>query len=78
MNIRKLDSQTISISTDETTSLADVDALLRVLNCGREPPFSAASLAPAVEGGVGAFARSSTFLQQPIFNTYHNEHDMLR
>jgi hypothetical protein len=27
---------------------------------------------------VGSFKRTSQFLQQPIFNTYHNEHDMLR
>jgi hypothetical protein len=55
-----------------------VDTLLRVLNCGREATFTAGSLAPTVEGGVGAFARRSPFLQQPIFNAYHNEHDMLR
>lgn len=79
INLRKLDEQTIGVSFDETTTLADVDTLFRVLNCGRDTPFSAASLAPAVDGGVGAaFERSSSFLQQPIFNTYHNEHDMLR
>ncbi|KAG2453334.1 hypothetical protein HYH02_001558 [Chlamydomonas schloesseri] len=78
INIRKLNNNTISLAFDETSSVADVDALLRVLNCGRDAPFTAASLAPAVDGGVGGFARKSTFLQQPIFNTYHNEHDMLR
>ncbi|GLC37204.1 hypothetical protein PLESTB_000991200 [Pleodorina starrii] len=78
MNIRKLGPNAVSVAFDETSSLADVDALLRVLNCGRDAPFAAAALAPAVEGGVGAFARASPFLQQPIFNTYHNEHDMLR
>lgn len=78
MNIRKISSSAISIAFDETSSLGDVDALLRVLNGGYDAPFTAAALAPAVEGGVGPFARSSSFLQQPIFNTYHNEHDMLR
>ena len=27
---------------------------------------------------VGHFARTSKFLQQPIFNLYHSEHEMLR
>lgn len=31
-----------------------------------------------MDGGVGAFARSSTFLQQPVFNSYHSEHELLR
>ena len=31
-----------------------------------------------VAGGVGAFARSSPYLQQPVFNTYHSEHELLR
>ncbi|EFJ42017.1 hypothetical protein VOLCADRAFT_107448 [Volvox carteri f. nagariensis] len=78
MNIRKIAPNAISIAFDETSTLADVDALLRVLNNGQDAPFNAAALAPAVEGGVGPFARQSPFLQQPIFNTYHNEHDMLR
>ncbi|KAG2495655.1 hypothetical protein HYH03_006255 [Edaphochlamys debaryana] len=78
MNIRKLSDKQVAIAFDETSSMEDVDALFRVLNCGRDTPFSAKSLAPSVEAGVGAFKRTSTFLQQPIFNAYHNEHDMLR
>ena len=35
-------------------------------------------LAPQVTDPVGRFARSSKFLQQPIFNLYHSEHEMLR
>ena len=27
---------------------------------------------------MGRFARASKFLQQPIFNLYHSEHEMLR
>ena len=27
---------------------------------------------------LGAFKRSSPFLQSPIFNLYHSEHEMLR
>ena len=31
-----------------------------------------------VESNLGSFKRSSKFLQAPIFNAYHNEHEMLR
>jgi hypothetical protein len=56
---------------DETSSLADVDLLLSILNGGKAPAFSAESLAPSVPGGVGKLARTSPFLQHPIFNSYH-------
>lgn len=51
---------------------------MQVLNGGKAASFTAASLAPSVQGGVGAFARQSTYLQQPVFNSYHDEHSMLR
>ena len=31
-----------------------------------------------VDSNLGSFKRSSKFLQAPIFNAYHNEHEMLR
>ena len=31
-----------------------------------------------VEGGVGNFKRQSSFMQQPVFNSFHSEHEMLR
>jgi len=78
VNLRMIDADTVSIAVDETTKLADLDVLFSVLNGGSAAPFSAESLAEGVEGGVGPFARSSKFLQQPIFNLYHSEHEMLR
>jgi len=44
---------------------------LQVLNGGKAPGFTAESLAPAVNPALGSFARSSPFMQQPIFNSYH-------
>lgn len=77
-NLRVIDAKTIGISIDETTRIEDVDQLFKILNGGKAAPFTAAQLAPGVQAGVGAFKRTSAFLQQPIFNSYHNEHDMLR
>lgn len=78
VNLRKVDGQHVGISLDETTTVADVDTLLKVLNGGKAPGFTAESLAPAVNPALGSFARSSPFMQQPIFNSYHCEHEMLR
>ena len=71
VNLRQLDAGTVTVSLDETTTLADVDQLLGLLNGGKAPGFTAESLAPGVAGGVGAFQRSSPFLQHPVFNSYH-------
>ena len=47
-NLRQLDGSRVSVAFDETTTLADVDALLTVLNGGSAPDFSAESLASSV------------------------------
>lgn len=78
VNLRLLDDSHITISLDETTSIADVDHLLKVLNGGKAAGFSAESLAESVESRLGNFKRNSKYLQQPIFNLYHSEHEMLR
>jgi hypothetical protein len=44
---------------------------VQVLNGGKAPGFSAESLAGGVSTALGSFARSSGFMQQPIFNSYH-------
>ena len=48
LNIRKLDASHITVAFDETTRLSDVDALFKVLNKGKQPDFSAESLASEV------------------------------
>ena len=78
-NLRKLDDRTVGASLDETTTLEDVDLLLKVLNGGKPAGFAAVSLAPGATGVLpGALARTSPFLEHPVFNTYHSEHEMLR
>ena len=47
-NLRQLDASRVSVAFDETTTIADVDALLAVLNGGSAPDFSAESLASSV------------------------------
>jgi len=74
MNLRRASSDTVSVSLDETTTRADLNALLAVFGGGA---------APFVEKGVASLIptellRSSAYLSHPVFNTHHSETEMLR
>jgi glycine dehydrogenase len=71
VNLRQLDSSTITVSVDETTTLADLDQLLAILNGGKAAGFTAEGLAPSVSGGTPGFERTSDFLTHPVFSSYH-------
>ncbi|KAK9099265.1 hypothetical protein Syun_026310 [Stephania yunnanensis] len=79
MNLRVVDSKTITVAFDETTTLDDVDNLFKVFSRGKPVNFTAASLAPEVQNAIpSGLVRESTYLTHPIFNTYHTEHELLR
>ncbi|OAY75384.1 Glycine dehydrogenase (decarboxylating), mitochondrial [Ananas comosus] len=79
MNLRVVDSNTITVAFDETTTLEDVDKLFKVFAGGKPVNFTAESLAPEVESKIpSVLARESPYLTHPIFNTYHTEHELLR
>ena len=69
-NVRHIDSETIGISLDETTTRADVAALAALLGKSIEP-----DCADAIPANL---RRTSPFLTHPVFNTHHTEHAMLR
>ncbi|MCE0482949.1 MAG: aminomethyl-transferring glycine dehydrogenase [Methylacidiphilales bacterium] len=79
INLRVIDSDTIGVSLDETTSLADVHALVDVFGKGCE-----IQELDRVKGTVTharlpeAFRRTSSYLTHPVFNTHHTETEMLR
>jgi glycine dehydrogenase len=79
-NIRKLDSKTVSVSFDEVSSVADVDLLLKALNGGKPLAKTAEQLAASAPASrlPANLARSSSFMEQEVFNSYHAEHEMLR
>ena len=78
MNLRRAGPAQLSITLDETSTRADVQALWQVFAEGRALPdfsrFEAGrdSLLPA------ALRRRSAFLQHPVFNAHHSETEMLR
>ena len=48
VNLRQIDSSSVSIALDETTMVEDVDTLFSVLNGGSKPDFDALTLADQV------------------------------
>jgi glycine dehydrogenase len=80
VNLRRYDDG-VGISCDETTSHADVHAVLESFVPGTdELPFGVAELiAETAEPTLPAtLARTSKYLTHPTFNRYHAEHEMLR
>jgi glycine dehydrogenase len=84
LNLRRYDDG-VGLSCDETTSHADVHALLEAFatkSAGGmsdgELPFEIAELAHATAMPALALARTSKFLTHPTFERYHAEHELLR
>ncbi|XP_076931894.1 glycine dehydrogenase (decarboxylating) A, mitochondrial-like [Bidens hawaiensis] len=79
MNLRIVDTNTITVSFDETTAIEDVDTLFKVFSLGKPVPFTAASLAPEVQNVIpSGLVRETPFMTHPIFNSFHTEHELLR
>ncbi|KAL1224620.1 Glycine dehydrogenase (decarboxylating) 2 [Cardamine amara subsp. amara] len=79
INLRLVDSNTITVAFDETTTLDDVDKLFEVFASGKPVQFTAESLAPEVQNAIPcSLTRETPYLTHPIFNMYHTEHELLR
>lgn len=76
INFRYFGKSEVGISLDETTTSADVDAIVDVF--GEE--FAASTEMPTVELSElpEAVRRTSKFLSHSVFNTYHSELQMMR
>jgi glycine dehydrogenase len=79
INLRIIDERSLGISLDETVGERDLADLFAVFNGGTAPDFSVDSLSGSVQAGYAEpFARSSSYLAHPVFNTHHSETEMLR
>lgn len=85
INLRLVDSNTIGVSLDETTTLADLADLLGIFNISGQM-LSLDELIATSEG-QGSFTelripaslqRTSPYLTHPVFNRYHSETELLR
>lgn len=79
MNFNLIDSKTISIALDETTSLADVNAILSVFAQSVKQEHKEIKTVK-VEKDVltNAVQRKSHYLTQKVFQLYHSETEMMR
>ena len=81
IEVRRLDSENICITLDETTGPGDVEELCAVLAAGiaRQPPVSPL---PEPEGKPPAWdpglVRESPYLTHPVFHSYRSETELLR
>jgi glycine dehydrogenase len=76
-NLRRIDATGVGIALDETVTQDDLAALVAALAEASGAPVALDALA-APESIPAALARTSPFLRQPVFNTHHAEHEMLR
>ena len=77
INLRAYGDGTLGVTLDESTTLADLDALLEVFAGGKKT-IAAASVEAATSCIPAVFARTAPFMQHEVFNRYHGEHEMLR
>jgi glycine dehydrogenase len=73
MNFRYRDDGTINVALDETTTVNDLEQIVRVF--GATPGFDPST--DALELGFD-LARTTPFLTHPVFNTHHSETQMMR
>jgi len=82
INLRYIDDRHVGISVDETTDLADINVLLCLfaqsagLVCSEFicNPKECEKITTIPEG----LSRTSGFMQQKVFNSYHSETEMMR
>ena len=79
VNFRRVDDHTLGISLDETTTDRDLTLILQVFNDGNPVGCTIPELAAGIDSRIPAhLARTSAFLQHPVFNSYLSETEMLR
>ncbi len=75
INLRHIDSEAVGISLDETTTRADIVALAGLFGATLDVDALDAATPDALPADL---LRTSSFLQHPVFNTHHSEHELLR
>ncbi|HIF9219809.1 TPA: aminomethyl-transferring glycine dehydrogenase [Photobacterium damselae] len=80
LNLRLVDSETLAISLDETTTLNDVEQLLQLFdgNTTQLSFYSEQVEQNEFSAIPPSCLRHSTYLTHPVFNSYHSETQMMR
>ncbi|HEY1093000.1 MAG TPA: aminomethyl-transferring glycine dehydrogenase [Burkholderiaceae bacterium] len=75
MNFRRVGAEALSITLDETTTRADLKALLTVFGGKPVAAIDDSAIAALIPAEL---QRTSAYLTHPVFNTHHSETEMLR
>ncbi len=79
INLRRVGPRSVAVALDETTSARDVETLLAIFAPkGAKIPAIAVLAGSAKLTYPSPHARTSTFLEHPVFHRYHSEHELLR
>ncbi|HAN07008.1 MAG TPA: glycine dehydrogenase (aminomethyl-transferring) [Acidimicrobiaceae bacterium] len=71
-NFRKLNDVTIAIAFDEKSNIAEAKNIARIFDADLDEKTAVARIIPS------EWLRSSPFLEHRVFNSYHNESDLMR
>ena len=73
------DSRHVSISLDETTSIADIELIVKIFGQTVDyPPVAVNVNLEMLTNIPSGNTRTSAFLTHPVFNTHHSESEMMR
>jgi glycine dehydrogenase len=78
INLRPFGETSICIALDETTGEEELETILISLNRGSPVSFTAREIADGLEEETMPLARTSPYLEHPVFNRYRSETEMLR
>lgn len=78
-NFRFTESDNISVSLDETTSIDDVNTILKIFATASQITVKTAGSNPLTKEVIpSSLKRTSGFLSHPVFNSFHSETGMMR
>ncbi len=78
INFNYIDENTVSISVNEATSLEDVNRIIEVFASAEKK--SPAEVKELYSGSLidEEFSRTTSFMEHPVFNSYHSETELMR
>jgi len=79
INLRYYDDGSVGVALDQTVSAEDLDALFTVFGATNGQKLYAEDLAAELESGYdGPLPRTTSYLDHPVFNSYHSEAELTR
>ncbi|GAA3565023.1 aminomethyl-transferring glycine dehydrogenase [Snuella lapsa] len=78
VNLNYLDKETVTISLNETTAIRDINYLISVFAEAANKETIVISSILETNNISEALQRTTSFLTEPVFNTYHSETELMR